>query len=89
MRNVILGSLVFLAGCSTTNKLAEPVRSQFYFLCLTNGITVTACECIEGKSVKETKITNPSNAEEGNAFLTEASKHIQECNKQVETDSKE
>lgn len=91
MRKIIISSLlaVSLAGCITSKKLQEPARSQFYVLCLMNGITVSACECIENKTVQQTKITNPSDTDEGTIFLTEAQKHIEDCNKQVETDSKE
>lgn len=51
MRNIVaaLAACLALTGCS--KRLTEPVRTQFYFACISSGVPVTACMCLEKKGI--------------------------------------
>lgn len=78
----LIASVFVLSACATP-RLKEPERSGLYVICLQGGITVTACECIEAKTVKETSKSQLNSPEEGQAFLEEAKKYIAECEEQA------
>lgn len=83
MRKLIAS--VFLLSACATPRLKEPERSGLYVLCLQGGITVTACECIEAKSVKATSKTQLDGPEDAQAFVEEAKKHIEACEKEAKS----